>query len=119
VICIRRDPAECIRSLARILPQAPLEPLVYLLVDELHELIASTKPMVCDYAHLWQQKTAREIWDYATDGAQLPEAHLRKMLTLHVTQCESLIQSAPSKRNASLLATRFPSNALGSHTACR
>lgn len=105
LIFIRRDPRESKESLARV------GGVQSFLLDERYDLLAQrasdfchyAEPSLLDFASLTKAESLRQLWGWCAGGTPLPESHLTKMMTLHVTQKDEIIQAAansPQRKGA-------------------
>jgi len=106
LIYIRRSPAESQHSLAAVCGCDPL-----LLSDRytaLRDAAASfcehAEPHVLDFAALTDEHWLRILWSWVAGERPLPEQHLRKMMTLRVTQKDEIIQTAARGAQIGILA---------------
>lgn len=52
------------------------------------------EPKIIEFDDLQQEHWLRILWGWCAGDTELPEAHLRKMMTLRVTQKDEIIQAA-------------------------
>lgn len=96
IIYVRRNPKHSQSALARV---AAIEP--FLLSERYDELCQRAsdlchyrEPQVIEFDHLTEEHWLRILWGWCAGDTQLPESHLRKMMTLRVTQKDEIIQQA-------------------------
>jgi hypothetical protein len=96
LVYVRRDAAISQKRLADVAQVDPvvLSPTYSRLRGHVADFLAETSPMVVDFCDLRHGGNLRSLWKFITGGMPLPEAHLRKMLSLHVTQNADLIRDA-------------------------
>lgn len=97
LIYVRREPKQSRESLAEVgsVEPAALLPRYAQLIHQASSFIAEAEPKVLEFHDLQQEHWLRQLWSWCSD-ANLPEAHLRKMMTLRVTQKDEIIQAAAS-----------------------
>lgn len=98
LILIRRNPRESQSSLAKV---GGVEPF---LLSERYDTLSQwasdfthhAKPKILAFDDLREEHWLRKLWEWCAGDSELPEPHLRKMMTLHVTQKDEIIQAAAS-----------------------
>lgn len=58
------------------------------------DFLHHAKPHVLEFHNLTEEHWLRILWGWCADDTELPAAHLRKMMTLRVTQKDEIIQAA-------------------------
>lgn len=106
-IYVHRDPDESRRALARVanVPPDVLSSRYDTLVQRAREFRRHTEPKLVDAADLTEKHWLRRVWNWVAPEAELPEAHLNKMLSLHVRQRDELIHSAARQNQTSAAVT--------------
>lgn len=100
-IYVRRNAGDSVRSLAKVVGIEAQHPNLAERYDELHQRASDflhyAEPKVLEFHDLTEEHWLRVLWGWCAGDAVLPEAHLRKMMTLRVTQKDEIIQSAANR----------------------
>lgn len=96
LIYVRRNPDDSRRALARVANVNPelLRSRYDALLRAGNEFREYAEPKLVDVHDLQQEHWLRRVWSWVAPETELPEAHLAKMLSLHVRQKDELIHQA-------------------------
>lgn len=96
LIYIRREPKESREALACIgaVDANVLLPRYSELIRQAAGFLQSCKATILEFHDLLQEPYLRLLWGWCAGSSPLPEEHLKKMMTLRVTQKDEIIQSA-------------------------
>lgn len=99
LIYIRREPKQSREALARAGNVASdlLFERYSTLIRNSSQFCQHAEPKVVEFQSLTEESTLRLLWGWCAGDTKLPEAHLRKMMTLRVTQKDEIIQSAAKR----------------------
>lgn len=98
LLFLRRSPSESKRSLAAVGNVEPwqLDERYDRLAQTASDFLFHTKPQIVEFHDLQSEHYLRFLWSWCAGDTPLPEGHLRKMMTLRVTQKDEIIQTAAS-----------------------
>ncbi len=96
LIYIRREPKQSRESLARVGGVGPelLLPRYSQLISASTAFCQSARPKILEFHDLLQEPYLRLLWGWCAGDSPIPQEHLTKMMTLHVTQKDEIIQTA-------------------------
>lgn len=96
LIYVRREPKHSREALARVgeIEASALLPRYSQLLSASSSFCESARPKILEYHDLLQEPYLRLLWGWCAGSSPLPEEHLKKMMTLHVTQKDEIIQAA-------------------------
>jgi len=98
LIYIRREPRESRHALAAAgnVDSKLLFPRYGELIANASAFCQHAEPKILEFHDLTTEFSMRVLWGWCAGDAELPEAHLHKMMTLRVTQKDEIIQAAAS-----------------------
>lgn len=96
LIYIRREPKESRYSLAAAgdVDSNLLLPRYASLIQNASAFCEHAEPKIFEFHDLLQEPYLRLLWGWCAGSSLLPEEHLKKMMTLRVTQKDEIIQAA-------------------------
>jgi len=95
-IYVRRNFSDSKRSLATVggVASWQLDERYDQLSQKASDFFHTTRPRVIEFHDLQEPHWLRKLWEWVAGDSPLPEEHLRKMMTLRVTQKDEIIQAA-------------------------
>lgn len=96
IIYIRREPKQSRGSLARVgnINADYLFPRYTQLIQHATVFFQHSEPKILEFHDLLEEHWLRVLWRWVAGDTELPESHLRKMMSLRVTQKDEIIQQA-------------------------
>lgn len=96
IVFVKRNSADSRRALANVggVDESQLLERYDMLSKRASDLLYIAEPKVLEFHDLRQEHWLRKLWEWCAGDTPLPPNHLRKMMTLRVTQKDEIIQAA-------------------------